>query len=63
MRLGRAPIVEMIRAAVEHVRTVHHGYTPEIEILDENTASGMCLARIDILSKITDSPVRRISHM
>ena len=31
----------MIRAAVEQVRTVHHGYTPEIDILGEDRAVGI----------------------
>jgi hypothetical protein len=41
IRSGRDGIVRMIRAAVEHVRTVHHGYMPEIEILDDVTAKGI----------------------
>jgi ketosteroid isomerase-like protein len=41
VRTGREEIVKMIRAAVEHVRTVHHGYTPEIDILGENRATGI----------------------
>jgi SnoaL-like domain len=38
---GRAAIVAMIRAAVGELITVHHGHTPEIEILSESTARGI----------------------
>lgn len=38
---GRAAIVAMIRAAVEPLITVHHGHTPEIEVLSEDTARGI----------------------
>jgi SnoaL-like protein len=38
---GRAAIVAMIRAAVEGLITVHHGHTPEIEILSQSTARGI----------------------
>jgi hypothetical protein len=38
---GREEIVKMMRAAVEPFRTVHHGYTPEINILNERRASGI----------------------
>ena len=51
VRTGRMQIVEMIRAAVEHMRTVHHGYTPEIEILDGHTASGIWAMSDEILDR------------
>jgi SnoaL-like domain len=38
---GRTAIVEMIRNAVESLITVHHGHTPEIEVLSETTARGI----------------------
>jgi hypothetical protein len=41
VRRGRGEIVKMMRAAVEHVRTIHHGYTPEIEILGGGSATGI----------------------
>jgi hypothetical protein len=41
VRVGRADIVTMMRAAVENLRTVHHGFTPEIEILDATRATGI----------------------
>jgi hypothetical protein len=41
VRTGRAEIVKMIRAAVEHVRTVHRGFMPEIEVVDEVRATGI----------------------
>jgi SnoaL-like domain len=51
VRTGREQIVEMMRAAVEQVRTVHHGYTPEIEILDEHTARGIWAMSDEILDR------------
>jgi hypothetical protein len=41
VRVGREAIVRMVREAVEHLHTVHHGHIPEIEILDERTARGL----------------------
>jgi SnoaL-like domain len=41
VRSGRAEIVKMMRAAVGNMRTVHHGYMPEVEILDKVTARGI----------------------
>jgi hypothetical protein len=38
---GRTAIVAMIRAAVGGLITVHHGHTPEIEILSVGTARGI----------------------
>jgi len=49
VKAGRAEIVEMIRAAVEHVRTVHHGHMPEIEILDDASARGIWAMSDEIL--------------
>lgn len=41
IRAGRAAIICMIRDAVEHLHTVHHGHTPEIDVIDEVTARGI----------------------
>jgi hypothetical protein len=41
VRIGREGIIEMMRAAVEDFRTIHHGYTPEIEILGDDRATGI----------------------
>jgi SnoaL-like domain len=38
---GRAAIVAMIRGAVESLITVHHGHTPEIDVISESTARGI----------------------
>jgi hypothetical protein len=38
---GRTTIVRMIREAVGGLITVHHGHTPEIDILSEDTARGI----------------------
>lgn len=38
---GRDAVVRMVRAATEHVHTVHHGFMPEIDILGETTARGV----------------------
>jgi hypothetical protein len=38
---GRAAIVAMIRGAVESLITVHHGHTPEIDVISANTARGI----------------------
>ena len=37
---GRAEVVEIVSAALEGARTVHHGHMPEIEITDAETAHG-----------------------
>lgn len=38
---GRNAVVSMIRAATEHIHTVHQGFMPEIDILSETTASAL----------------------
>jgi SnoaL-like domain len=38
---GRAAIVAMIRTAVQTLITVHHGHTPEIEVVSEDSARGI----------------------
>lgn len=38
---GRGEVVAMIRRAVENIHTVHHGFMPEIEILNDTTATGI----------------------
>lgn len=38
---GAANIAAFIRSSVEHLITVHHGHTPEIEILSPTTARGI----------------------
>jgi SnoaL-like domain len=39
--VGRDAVVAMVRRAVEHLHTVHHGHMPEIDILTETTAHGI----------------------
>jgi hypothetical protein len=41
VRIGCEDIIKMMRAAVEDVHTVHHGYTPEIDILGDDRATGI----------------------
>ncbi|WP_157220693.1 nuclear transport factor 2 family protein [Flavisphingomonas formosensis] len=38
---GREAVMQMVRAAVETLRTVHHGHMPEIELVDETHATGI----------------------
>lgn len=38
---GRDAIVELIRTALDGVRTVHHGHMPEIEFQDDDRATGV----------------------
>lgn len=38
---GREAVMRVVRAAIEHVHTVHHGFMPEIEVLGETTARGV----------------------
>jgi uncharacterized protein (TIGR02246 family) len=38
---GRDEIVANVSAVMEHLRTVHHGHTPEIEITGPDTARGV----------------------
>ena len=38
---GGANVAAFMRASVEHLVTVHHGHTPEIEILSATTARGL----------------------
>ena len=38
---GSAAIAAHVRRHVDHVVTVHHGHTPEIEILSDTTARGI----------------------
>lgn len=38
---GRDAVMSMVRAATERIHTVHRGFMPEIEILDETTARGV----------------------
>jgi hypothetical protein len=38
---GAATIAAYVRAAVDHVTTVHHGHMPEIEITGPTTAHGI----------------------
>jgi hypothetical protein len=39
--VGRDAVVAMVRRAVEHLYTVHHGHMPEIDVLTETTAKGI----------------------
>lgn len=38
---GRAEIVANVSTVMEHLRTVHHGHMPEIEITGRDTARGV----------------------
>jgi hypothetical protein len=38
---GHAAVIKMIRAAVSHLITVHHGHMGEIEITSDTTARGI----------------------
>lgn len=38
---GRAAVMAMVRTAIEHLRTVHHGHMPEIAIVDDTHANGI----------------------
>jgi hypothetical protein len=38
---GRAALVRQVVAALEGVTTIHHGHTPEIEIVDATHATGV----------------------
>lgn len=38
---GRDAVLRMIRGAVEHIHTVHHGFMPELEVLSETAARGV----------------------
>jgi len=48
---GREAVMSMVRNAVEHVRTVHHGFMPEIEMLTEDSARGVWSMRDEIYDK------------
>ncbi|WP_395647683.1 nuclear transport factor 2 family protein [Terricaulis sp.] len=48
---GRAAVMAMVRGAVEHVRTVHHGFMPEIAIESADTARGVWAMRDEIYDK------------
>lgn len=52
---GAAAIVRFMRASIETVTTVHHGHTPEIEILGPDSARGIW-AMEDVLRWPEDSP-------
>lgn len=38
---GRAALVEQVIAALDGVTTIHHGHTPEIELVDATHATGV----------------------
>lgn len=38
---GRAAIVDYVRAAIEPITSAHYGHMPEIEILTDDTATGI----------------------
>lgn len=48
---GRDAVMAMVRTAVEHVRTVHHGFMPEIEVLNDAEARGVWAMRDEIYDK------------
>ncbi|MEX1147687.1 MAG: nuclear transport factor 2 family protein [Sphingomonadales bacterium] len=45
---GRNSVMERIRNAVEPLRTIHHGFMPEIAIIDDHTASGIWAMRDEL---------------
>jgi uncharacterized protein (TIGR02246 family) len=54
---GSAAIAAHVRKHVDHVVTVHHGHTPEIEILSDTTARGIW-AMEDVLRWPAREPFR-----
>ncbi|MBL8546449.1 MAG: nuclear transport factor 2 family protein [Hyphomonadaceae bacterium] len=48
---GRDAVMAMVRGAIEHVRTVHHGFMPEIEIESVDTARGVWAMRDEIYDR------------
>jgi hypothetical protein len=53
---GRDPIIELVRTALDGVRTVHHGQMPEITFHDADTATGVW-SMFDLVEK-PGEPVR-----
>lgn len=54
--VGRAAVIAMIRNAVEHRITIHHGHMPEIEITGEADARGIWAMEDVILNARGDAP-------
>jgi len=45
---GRDAIVARIRAIVEHIHTVHHGFMPEIDLISPDRARGVWAMRDEL---------------
>jgi hypothetical protein len=56
---GNQAIADFVRAAVDHVRTVHHGHMPELELESDTTARGVW-AMEDLLRWPPGHPVATI---
>lgn len=48
---GREAVMQMVRSAIEHVRTVHHGFMPEIDLESQTRARGVWAMRDEIYDK------------
>jgi hypothetical protein len=59
---GRDAVMRMVRAATEHIHTVHHGFMPEIEILDETTARGVWAMRDELRDRDRKLILRGSGH-
>jgi SnoaL-like domain len=56
---GRAAIAVFVRTAIDHVTTVHHGHTPEIDVVSPTEATGVW-AMEDHLRWPEPSPIRAL---
>ena len=56
---GRDDIAAFVRGAIDQVTTVHHGHTPEIEIVSPSTATGIW-AMEDKLRWPEGAPIRSL---
>ena len=54
---GHAAVMTMIRDAVSHLVTIHHGHMSEIEITGENTARAIWAMEDTILNAPGDPPL------
>ena len=56
---GRSEIASFVRNAISDVTTVHHGHTPEIDIMSPTEATGIW-AMEDMLRWPDNSPIRTL---
>jgi len=59
---GRNEIVSFVRSFVDECITVHHGHTPEIEIITPTSAKGIW-AMEDIVDKVGARLLRRVRSL